>query len=250
LTGSIVTFFRYLGSPTGETSISLILYKTKVTTLSHDKGVMGIRSCYYVLKGDDSVPKDTFYNLSYAKKRRIFDAAVQEFSTRRFSEASINQIVKAAGIPRGSFYQYFSGKEDIFRYMFEEIVREKREIIRLADALDPDADVFDICIQVTKASFEWGRSKPEYSQISMLMEIDNSELITKLRAASFEGLLRMIERDKERGLIRAEIDDDLVADMMYTLIWKQFSLFGFDENVFLKKINDGLKIIKEGIASV
>lgn len=196
------------------------------------------------------MPKDTFHNLSDVKRRMIFDAAVQEFSTRRFSEASINQIVKAAGIPRGSFYQYFSGKEDIFHYMFEEIVREKREIIRHADILDPDVDVFEICIQATKASLAWGRSKPEYSQISMLMEIDTSEFITKLRAASFEGLLKMIERDRERGLIRPEVDADLVADMIYTLIWKQFSLFGFDENMFLKKINDGLKIIKEGIASV
>ncbi|EIW19775.1 MULTISPECIES: TetR/AcrR family transcriptional regulator [Pelosinus] len=196
------------------------------------------------------MPKDTFHNLSDDKKGKIFDAAVQEFSTRRFSEASINQIVKAAGIPRGSFYQYFSGKEDIFLYMFEEILKEKREVVYQSKSLDPDADVFEICMQATKASLAWGRSKSEYSQIAILMEIDNSEFITKLRAASFEGLIKIIGRDKERGLIRPEVDADLVADMIYSLIWKQFSLFGFDENMYLKKINDGLDIIKAGIARV
>ena len=30
------------------------------------------------------MPKDTFINLSEEKKKRIFEAAVQEFSTRRF----------------------------------------------------------------------------------------------------------------------------------------------------------------------
>ncbi len=50
------------------------------------------------------MPKDTFLNLIEEKKKRIFDAAVREFSTRCFSEASINQIVKNAGIPEGSFY--------------------------------------------------------------------------------------------------------------------------------------------------
>jgi len=109
--------------------------------------------------------------------------------------------------------------------------------------------IYEYIVQATKASLKWGRSKPEYSQISMLMEIDTSKFITKLRADSFEGLIKRIERDKERGLIRPEIDADLVADMMYTLIWKQFSLFGFNENMFLKKINNGLKIIKEGIAA-
>lgn len=42
------------------------------------------------------MPKETFNNLSGNKKRKIFEAAVHEFSTRRFSEASINQIVKTA----------------------------------------------------------------------------------------------------------------------------------------------------------
>lgn len=194
------------------------------------------------------MPKDTFYNLNNDKKRKIFDAAVQEFATRRFSEASINKIVKAAGIPRGSFYQYFSGKEDLFDYIFKEILKEKLKIIRQAATFNPDADVFETCMDTTRTTFEWSKLKPEYNQIGMLMEIDNSEFIAKLRAISFEGLRNLIERDKERGLIKPEIDSDLVIEMIYGLIWKQFSLVGFDKGMFLKRINDGMTIIKSGIA--
>jgi AcrR family transcriptional regulator len=200
------------------------------------------------LKGVGSLPKDTFYNLNDDKKRKIFDAAVQEFSTRRFSEASINKIVKAAGIPRGSFYQYFSGKEDLFEYIFKEILKEKFSIIRKAAIFNPEADVFETCMHTIRATFEWSKLKPEYNQIGMLMEIDNSEFIAKLRAISFEGLRNLIERDKERGLIKSGIDSDLVIEMIYGLIWKQFSLIGFDKDMFLKRINDGMAIIKSGIA--
>jgi len=63
--------------------------------------------------------------------------------------------VKAARIPWGSFYQYFNGKEGIFLYMFEEIIKEKREIIRNAKVLDPDADVFEACIRTIKATYEF-----------------------------------------------------------------------------------------------
>ena len=79
--------------------------------------------------------KSTFNNLSDDKKQRIFDSAVQEFSIRRFSEASINQIIKNAGIPKGSFYQYFTGKEDIYLYMIEEIGREKQKIEGYSEAV-------------------------------------------------------------------------------------------------------------------
>lgn len=41
---------------------------------------------------------------------------------RPFNEASINQIIKEAGIPRGSFYMYFQDKEDLFRYLLKGYV--------------------------------------------------------------------------------------------------------------------------------
>ena len=194
------------------------------------------------------MPKDTFNNLSDEKKNRIFNAAVQEFSAVRFSEASLNKIVKAAGIPWGSFYQYFNDKEDIYLYMYEKIGNEKRTLVHQPEVLSPDADFFEICIQATKATFEWSKVNPEYIQIGILMEIDNTEFITKLRAASIEVFKRKLERDKVRGFIKPEVDSELVGEMLYSLMWKQVSLVGWDENMYLKKLSDGIKIIKEGIA--
>jgi len=191
--------------------------------------------------------KSTFNNLSDDKKQRIFDSAVQEFSIRRFSEASINQIIKNAGIPKGSFYQYFTGKEDIYLYMIEEIGREKQKIEGYSEAIDSDADFFETVIQRTKASLEFGRIKPKYSEIGMLMELDNSEFITKLRAVSAEKYLKMIERDKERGLIKPEVDSELVMDMIFSFGLEEYFRSGLDKNRYLKKLNDVIKIIKEGI---
>ena len=194
------------------------------------------------------MPKETFFNLSEEKKQRIFDAAVQEFATRRFSEASLNQIVKAAQIPWGSFYQYFSGEEDLYLYMLDRISGEKREIARHSETLDREADFFEICIQTIKATFEWSRHNPQYIQIAILMEIDNSEFIAKIRSSLSESFGKLVERDKERGLIKPDVDSDLVGDMIYTLIWKQFYLAGSDEELFYKRLTEGINIIKEGIA--
>ena len=76
------------------------------------------------------MPSATFYRLAPEKQERLLTAATREFSRRPFSEASINQIIKDAGIPRGSFYMYFADKEDLFRYVMEGYVDQLLLVVR------------------------------------------------------------------------------------------------------------------------
>ena len=68
------------------------------------------------------MPSSTFLNLPAEKQEKLLEAATREFSHRPFNEASINQIVKEAGIPRGSFYMSFQDKEALFRYLLKGYV--------------------------------------------------------------------------------------------------------------------------------
>ena len=65
--------------------------------------------------------KETFLRLPEEKRTRILNAAWDEFTTVSFANASINRIIRAAGIPRGSFYQYFEDKDDLFRHLMTQI---------------------------------------------------------------------------------------------------------------------------------
>lgn len=63
------------------------------------------------------MPKQTFLNLPLEKQQRLLNAGFEEFSRVPASEASISNIIKIAGIPRGSFYQYFEDKFDLQAYL-------------------------------------------------------------------------------------------------------------------------------------
>lgn len=67
------------------------------------------------------MPTTTFFRLPEEKRRRLEQAAWAEFTRVSFSDVSINQIIRAAHIPRGSFYQYFLDKEDLFRYLLGDM---------------------------------------------------------------------------------------------------------------------------------
>lgn len=66
------------------------------------------------------MPKETFFNLEDHKKKTIIDAAKKEFTENELHKARVSNIIKEAGIPRGSFYQYFEDIDDLYYYIIDE----------------------------------------------------------------------------------------------------------------------------------
>jgi len=65
------------------------------------------------------MPSKTFLNLPKAKKVKFIKQSLIEFSNYQLKDASINRIIKACDIARGSFYQYFKDINDLYRYIFD-----------------------------------------------------------------------------------------------------------------------------------
>lgn len=88
------------------------------------------------------MPTQTFFHLSKEKQGTIIQAAKREFSRAALHEASIANIIKEAAIPRGSFYQYFDGKEDLYYYLLHQIAEENNERF-IAFLQEENGDIFE-----------------------------------------------------------------------------------------------------------
>ncbi len=58
--------------------------------------------------------KEAFERASDARKEKILEVGIEEFSSKGFENANINIIAKNAGISIGLMYKYFATKEDLF----------------------------------------------------------------------------------------------------------------------------------------
>lgn len=86
---------------------------------------------------------ETFLRLPEEKRNRFLDAAWEEFTAVPYAEASINKIIRRAGIPRGSFYQYFTDKTDLFAYLLGDI--REHFLQAFADLLtQAEGDIFRV----------------------------------------------------------------------------------------------------------
>lgn len=91
------------------------------------------------------MPKQTFFHLSADKQNTLIQSAKKEFSRAPLHEASIANIVKDAGIPRGSFYQYFEGKEDLFYYLLNQLAEKNNEQF-ISILKEKNGDIFETFI--------------------------------------------------------------------------------------------------------
>ena len=66
------------------------------------------------------MPTQRFFHLKEEKKNIIKQAAMEECARVPYADISINQIIKAADISRGSFYTYFEDKDDLIRYLLQD----------------------------------------------------------------------------------------------------------------------------------
>lgn len=73
-------------------------------------------------------------------RQRIVDAALEAFAERGYHRCSIDTIAGIAGCSRVSFYQYFSGKEDLFRHLALEVSAALRTSTAQLQPITADAD--------------------------------------------------------------------------------------------------------------
>lgn len=78
------------------------------------------------------MPSSTFQKLNTKKKERFLSAAKQQFANG-FESASISQLVKELGIAKGSVYQYFEDKLDLYHYLVMQAYEKRLMVTNLID---------------------------------------------------------------------------------------------------------------------
>jgi AcrR family transcriptional regulator len=95
-----------------------------------------------------------FAKLPEAQQHAILRAALEEFAAHGFHDASLNRVIDAAGISKGSMYYYFDGKEDLYTHV------TRVELERLFARLGP----FAIPVQVDPDAF-WSTMEEYYLRL-------------------------------------------------------------------------------------
>lgn len=165
------------------------------------------------------MPRATFFNLPEEKRALILRVAMEEFAAHPFPRASVNRIVKRAGIAKGSFYQYFEDKKDLLLYVLQIIGEEKLAYLRPVLERGNREDFFTLLRDLYIAGIRFAQEHPLYVQIGrQLLASRNSPIYQEALARGMAIAQEIFERMIQEAIRRGEVRDDLDVRLMAFLV--------------------------------
>ena len=145
-----------------------------------------------------------------ATHERLLEAAAREFARLGLERANIDVISLAAGCAKGTVYNYFSSKEELFLAVVEEACAQAVAFTRTA----PEASAREH-LRATLAAFcDWARANEAFARV-LVRECLMGTPDLYARVISAEApLVDAVERSLEEGSRRGELRDDVPIEVL------------------------------------
>lgn len=168
------------------------------------------------------MPKTTFYNLTEEKKKLIIDITINEFYQYGYEKASISRIVEKAAIAKGSFYQYFENKEDLFGLIIDTARQKKLYYLNDITNRATKMKFFELLEHLCIGSLYFLRENTQLASITDRFIKNASQslkekIIGENAKHSNEFMRQLLQSAISRKEVKDSIDVDYVANYITNL---------------------------------
>lgn len=169
------------------------------------------------------MPKPTFFNLPDDKRQRITDLAIEEFSSHPYRQASLSRVVSRAGIAKGSMYQYFENKLDLYEWLVVDELERRRQAWLEACPPAAGTGLFAELERRARSQLGFLLAHPRLARLAEsarepTIDPELRSLHARLRDAEIDELIAQLRAARERGEVRAELELRPLAHMLDALL--------------------------------
>ena len=162
------------------------------------------------------MPKDTFFNLTEEKRQKIIAAAIHQFAELNYSSVTIDGIVRGAGIPKGSFYQYFENKDDLYIYLFTDLGDMKIDMFESLKAKIPAISFKEYMMQYIMELKKLESCNPQMSHLkqeflNQCPQHIKKQILKLEMPKSLKAFRCVIDSYIEKGEFRKDLDSKAAA---------------------------------------
>ncbi|BEQ16605.1 TetR/AcrR family transcriptional regulator [Desulfoferula mesophila] len=155
------------------------------------------------------MPKDTLDKIRPAKREKLLSEAAKLFAQRGYNQADMAELATRAGVAKGSLYNYFESKQELYLYVCRDGLERSRQAVY--GGLDPGWDVYRQLEHVFTQGAAFARKHPEYLILylnvsSAGLEPFAEKLSLEVEKYTADHLKAVLTRDIKRGLVRSDLN--------------------------------------------
>ena len=143
-------------------------------------------------------------------RRNILDVANEEFASKGFSGARIDEIAARTNTSKRMIYYYFQDKEGLFVAVLEEAYRRIRSIENALDLdhLEPEAAL----TALVESTFDYQSGNPDFVRLVMVENIHHGAHLKQSRAIGdvnvtvIDAIRGLYQRGVAAGVFRKGLD--------------------------------------------
>lgn len=193
------------------------------------------------------MPKATFFNLPEAKRARVIDSALDEFAANSYHKARVTAIAEKAGIAMGSFYQYFTDKKDLFKYIVNLTVNKKLEYINHDMMANKEKyGFFQLLREIYLSGIRFAQENPRLVAIGNALLTDKElqqEIWGEYQDTSSAFFQQLLEVGLANGELDPQMDSALVAKFLTSLTYSLTDIIYKDGEIDLADLESEMVTI-------
>ncbi|HMA59763.1 MAG TPA: TetR/AcrR family transcriptional regulator [Halanaerobiales bacterium] len=203
------------------------------------------------------MPTTTFFNLPEEKKKRVINAAVDEFAQNGYTKSSITRMVNKAQIAKGSFYQYFEDKEDLYRHILKKAVEKKFKYVQKELNDYEGDDFFEYWRRLNIAGLKYAEDNIKLAEVASDIVKNKDQKFYRSIIDEYknlgEGMFeRLLKKAVEAGQVRKDINITYTAGLLYRASFFITDYFFEKKDIkqldeFIPLIDNLIEIIQYGI---
>lgn len=165
------------------------------------------------------MPTVTWARVDPARRAAIVEAAEAEFGAHGFSNGSLNVIARRAGVAKGSLFQYFADKRDLYAYIADvgslRVRAFMEDKIRELDSGRPFFDFLTDLLDAWVAYFaEHPRERSLHAAATLEVDTDARISVRNVIHRHYLEVLRPLVSDaSKRGDLRPDADTDALLSL-------------------------------------
>jgi AcrR family transcriptional regulator len=152
------------------------------------------------------------------RKNQILECAKGLFSKKGYYKTHVEDVLREAGIGKGTFYQYFRNKEDLFISLLVKFLDEWEEAVLTTTTELADDDLQNFYRALIKRSLQFFAQNEDLCNIYLRIGPGIDEIfepyIEQFEEKMIQYVVDELERGTNAGILRQGLDIELTANIL------------------------------------